>query len=96
LKTRKTVSRWALARRLNQVALRIAAGRPVRIGGVSVRIPDELVLDEEFETGDGETEVEFEFRWPAAAARPTRKRPRAAAAAGLTPPRLPARPAGRG
>ncbi|MGI5863939.1 MAG: hypothetical protein ACOX6T_18050 [Myxococcales bacterium] len=62
---KRTISRWALARRLQETALRIAAGKPVRIGGQVVCVPDEIVLEEELETVDGETELEFEIKWPA-------------------------------
>ncbi|HCF57901.1 MAG TPA: hypothetical protein DFS52_07905 [Myxococcales bacterium] len=61
---KRTISRWALARRLQETALRIAAGKPVRIGGQLVCVPDEVLLEEELETSDGETELEFEIKWP--------------------------------
>ncbi len=63
----RTIDRFALARRLQDLALRIAAGKPVRIGGKSVRIPDTVSLEEEVETEDGTTEVEFEISWAAQA-----------------------------
>ena len=74
MKTKRTLSRWTLARRLQDVALRIAAGKPVRIGGVLVRVPDQVVLEEEVETKGGETELELELKWPrSAVTRPGRK-----------------------
>lgn len=66
MKTTRELSRWSLARHLQNVALRIAAGKPVRIGGVSVLVPDRVVIEEEVQTKDGETELEFELKWPTA------------------------------
>jgi amphi-Trp domain-containing protein len=62
----RTISRWALVRRLHDIALRVAAGKPIRIGGSSVVVPERLQLEEEFETADGEVELELEIKWPAA------------------------------
>jgi amphi-Trp domain-containing protein len=77
MKTQRNLSRWSLARRLHDVALRISAGNPIRIGGVSVRMPDHVLLKEEVETKDGETELEFEFTWPATTDRLSRRPSRA-------------------
>jgi amphi-Trp domain-containing protein len=60
------MSRLALARRLSSLALQIAAGRPVRVRGAPVRVPERVVLEEELESQDGETELELEISWPAA------------------------------
>lgn len=64
MRTRRTMSRWAVARRLQDMALRISAGKPIRIGGVAVSVPDQVVLEEELEKKGGETECEFELTWP--------------------------------
>jgi hypothetical protein len=79
VKKERELSRLAVARRLQEVALRIAAGTPVRVGGVAVQIPDRVIVEEELETRAGETERELELRGPAArAASPGRKAGRAA------------------
>ena len=65
MKEKQTLSRWMLAKKLQDLALRIAAGKPVRIGDRSVRIPDHVTLEAEVETEDGETELEFEITWKA-------------------------------
>jgi hypothetical protein len=65
MKRRETTSRWALARRLQAVSLRIAARKPIRIGSISVRVPDRVVFEEEVETQKGKTALEFEIKWPA-------------------------------
>ena len=70
MKTTRELSRWSLAQHLQDVALRIAAGKPVRIGGVSVLVPDRVVVEEEVQTKDGETELEFELKWPTAPVQP--------------------------
>jgi hypothetical protein len=62
----RTLTRLALARHLQELALRIAAGEPVRVGGAEVRIPDRVLLEEEVETHDGVTELELELKWEAA------------------------------
>lgn len=77
---RRTVSRWTLARRLQDVAMRIAAGKPVRIGGTSVVVPDRVVLEEELELSGNQTELEFELSWRKAPARATKGRRSAARA----------------
>jgi amphi-Trp domain-containing protein len=73
MKTTRELSRLAVARRLQDMALRIASGRPIRVGGVSVRVPERIVVEEELETKDGETEFEVELKWPAAPARTERR-----------------------
>jgi amphi-Trp domain-containing protein len=77
MKTERTVSRWTLARRLHSIALHIAAGKPIVIGGVSVRVPDQVVLEEDVDKENGETEIEFEITWSAAIKRSARKSSRA-------------------
>jgi hypothetical protein len=42
MKTTRELTRLAVARRLQDVAVRIAAGRPVRVGGVAVLVPDRI------------------------------------------------------
>ncbi len=73
MKTTRELSRLAVARRLQDLALRIAAGKPIRVGGVSVRVPERIVVEEELETKDGETELEIELKWPAAPVKPPSK-----------------------
>jgi hypothetical protein len=90
LRTVRTVSRIVLARRLMQVALQIAAGKPVRVGGASIRVPERVLLEEELEAVSGTVELEFELKW--AAAKPKR---RAAAPRGRSSPRTKLRRAGR-
>jgi amphi-Trp domain-containing protein len=77
MKIQRNMSRWALARRLQAVSLRIAAGKPIRIGGVSVRVPDRVILDEEVETQKGRTELEFELKWPVTGPRSVEKQRKA-------------------
>ena len=82
----RSMARFEVARRLQELALRVAAGRPIRVGGRAVRVPDEVILEEELEEEDGEVEIEIELRW---ATKPARKAaPERAGAA--------ARPRGRG
>lgn len=64
MKTKRRLSRYALARRLQYLALRIAAGKPIQIGSTSVRIPTSAVIEEEIETTRNGTEIEFEIHWP--------------------------------
>jgi len=63
MKKKKTVGRWAVARRLQELSLRIAAGKPIWIGGVRVLVPDEVKLQEEIETESGAAEIELELKW---------------------------------
>jgi amphi-Trp domain-containing protein len=63
MKTKKRLSRYAIASRLQSLALQIASGKPVRIGSSLVCIPSNAVFEEEIETKDGETELELEIRW---------------------------------
>jgi amphi-Trp domain-containing protein len=63
MRKQRTLNRMALARRLQELALSIAAGKPVRVGNVSVLVPEQVVLEEELETKEGETELEFELKW---------------------------------
>jgi amphi-Trp domain-containing protein len=76
MKNKQTLSRWTLARRLQDMALRIAAGKPVRVGGVLVRVPDQIILEEEVETKDGKTELEFEMKWPVSTGPAAKSSPR--------------------
>jgi amphi-Trp domain-containing protein len=65
MKTKRELNRLAVARRLQDLALRIAAGKPVVVSGVSVAVPERVVVEEEIETKDGQTELEIELTWPA-------------------------------
>lgn len=73
-KKQKTITRLTLARRLQAIALAIAADQPIRIGQKSVRVPDRVAFEEELETTRTETELEFELTWstPAASSSGTR------------------------
>jgi amphi-Trp domain-containing protein len=73
MKTKRAMSRFALARRLHEMALRIAAGKPIRIGGVSIQLPNRVNLEEEVETKAGETEIEIEIKWQRVVDRLSRK-----------------------
>ena len=68
MKTKRRLSRYALARRLQHLALQIAAGKPIQIGSSSVYIPANAVIEEEIETTRSGTEIEFEIYWPASTA----------------------------
>lgn len=69
MKTKRRLSRYALARRLQCLALQIAAGKSIQIGSSSVRIPANAVMEEEIETTRSGTEIEFEIYWPASTAK---------------------------
>ncbi|MBM4353950.1 MAG: amphi-Trp domain-containing protein [Deltaproteobacteria bacterium] len=60
---KKKLSRLAVCRKLQELALKIAAGRPVRAGNRSVKVPDELEIEMEIEVEDGEYELEIELKW---------------------------------
>jgi hypothetical protein len=81
MKAKRELSRVAVARRLQDEALPIAAEEPVRVGGVAVRVPDRVVIEEALETKPGETELELELelKWPADPAEPPAKSARRAA-----------------
>jgi amphi-Trp domain-containing protein len=64
MKIKRKMSRYALARRLHDIALQISAGMPVRIGGRAIQIPDHVSVEEEFELNPGEVDLEFEIHWP--------------------------------
>jgi hypothetical protein len=70
MKIKRRLSRYQLARRLQDLALQIAAGKPIRIGATSASIPANAVIEEEMETTSGGTEIEFEIHWPLSASRP--------------------------
>lgn len=72
----RTISRWTLSRRLQELALRIAAGKPVKVNGVSVVVPDRVTLETELESDAEEHELELEISWPAAPISPVRGRRR--------------------
>jgi len=73
MKSRRKLSRWALARKLQDLALRIAAGRPVHLAGKTMRLPDKLCLKEEVEMKGGEIELELEIKWKPDSPGPKRK-----------------------
>jgi hypothetical protein len=64
MKTKRKMSRYALARRLHCIALQISAGKPVMIGSRSIQIPASVIVEEEFEISPGEADLEFEIHWP--------------------------------
>jgi hypothetical protein len=70
MKTKRRLSSYALARRLQHLALQISAGKPIRIGSASVQVPAYAVLEEEVETTGGRREIEFEIHWPLMKHRP--------------------------
>ncbi len=65
MKTRQTLNRMGLARQLQDMALRIASGKPVKINGRSVRVPDHVEVKAEIEIEDQEQQIEIEIKWPA-------------------------------
>ena len=73
MKTKKELKRLVLERRLQDIAPRIAVGRPVRINGVFVSVPDRVFVEEEVESNNGETELELELKWHAVPYRPRAK-----------------------
>jgi hypothetical protein len=56
LKARLKMSRYALARRLHYMAWQISAGKPARLGGKSIHVPDPVIVEEEFESAAGEAD----------------------------------------
>ena len=75
MKRTRTMSRWAAARRLQELALRIAGGRPLRVGRRATRAGDRVTLEEELEVSDGVVEFELELRWPATPGRRAARAP---------------------
>jgi hypothetical protein len=75
MKTKRRLSRYQLARRLQYLALQISAGRPIRIGDASVCIPANAIIEEEMETTKGGTEIEFEIHWPPSASQNIHRKP---------------------
>jgi hypothetical protein len=71
LKTRREMRRYALARRIHHIALRVSAGKPVRIRGKSVCVPDRVSVEEEFESAAGKADLEFDIHWPLRVIRPS-------------------------
>ncbi len=70
MKTKRKLSRYALARRLHYLALQISSGKPVRIGSRSIQIPDYVIVEEELELSPREVDLELEIHWPS---RPPRR-----------------------
>ncbi len=88
MKTKRKLSRYALARRLHYLALQISVGKPVKIGSKSIQIPDHVVVEEELEICLGEVDLELEVHWPSQAPKryrqksvPTHGKPRVAGSA---------------
>jgi hypothetical protein len=73
MKAHRKMSRWILARRFHEVAMHIFMGEPVRVGRVSVLVPEEVIIEERVESEDGETKLAFEAHWPTPAGRPAKK-----------------------
>jgi len=69
MKTKRKLSRYALARRLHYLALQISAGKPLRIGTRSIQVPEHVIVEEELEMAPGEVDLEIEVHWPSRAAR---------------------------
>jgi hypothetical protein len=67
METKQRLSSYALARRLQYLASQISAGKPIRMGSTSTRIPANAVIEEEIETTRDGTEIEFEIHWPSSA-----------------------------
>jgi len=63
MKQERKLTRFELAGKLQDLALRIAAGKTIRIGRKTVRIPDEVSFEMELEAEDGEQELELEIKW---------------------------------
>jgi len=65
MKERTHMTRMALARRLQQIALLVAAGKPVRVGKRAATVPDRVVVETELDAGKpgGERELEIEIKW---------------------------------
>lgn len=74
LPRKETVTRLALARRLQAIALALAADKPIRVGRASVRVPERVKFEQEFETEDGEMELELEITWEVGGADESRGR----------------------
>jgi len=60
---KKKMARLDLCRKLHELALKIAADKPVRVGNRSVRIPDHVEFEIEFDQEDGKSELEIEVKW---------------------------------
>lgn len=76
MKAKRMLSRFAVARRLAELSVRIAAGRPIKIGKALVKLPERFVWEESVEREEGEMELEFELKWPAAGEAPAKPRRR--------------------
>ena len=64
MKTKRKMSRYALAHRLQNIALQIASGKPIRIGSGLAPLPKQFLVEEERENSNGTIEIEIEIRWP--------------------------------
>lgn len=70
MKTKRKMSRYALARRLQHIALQIASGKPIRIGSGLASLPEQFLVEEEYENSNGTIEIEIEIYWPNPSGRP--------------------------
>ncbi|MFF7438555.1 amphi-Trp domain-containing protein [Streptomyces sp. NPDC008122] len=65
---KSTMSRTEAAAQLEALAAALREGGeadlPMGLGVLSLKIPDELRTEVEFEVGDGEIELEIELKWP--------------------------------
>ncbi|MFF5284963.1 amphi-Trp domain-containing protein [Streptomyces sp. NPDC013171] len=65
---KSAMSRTEAAAQLEALAAALREGGeadlPMGLGVLSLRIPDELRTEVEFEVGDGEIELEIELKWP--------------------------------
>ncbi|MFF6777569.1 amphi-Trp domain-containing protein [Streptomyces sp. NPDC012637] len=85
---KRSLSRTEAADQLSALADALREGGEAELelgaGTLSLRIPDELRSELEFEVGDGEFELEIELKWPTGRPRRTNAEPAAAPAAKTT------------
>lgn len=60
---KQTMTRLALARRLQAIALSIATGKPIRVGRTMILVPERVVFEREVERSAGEMELDLEIMW---------------------------------
>jgi 5-(carboxyamino)imidazole ribonucleotide mutase len=66
MKGRQVFHREALARLLEDWAVRLRAGRSIRVGSTLARVAERAVVETEVEVKRGRVELELEIGWPAA------------------------------
>ncbi|MFJ7065629.1 amphi-Trp domain-containing protein [Streptomyces sp. NPDC101115] len=85
---KRSLSRTEAADQLSALADALREGGEAELelgaGTLSLRIPDELRSELEFEVGDGEFELEIELKWPTGRPRRANAEPAAAPAAKAT------------